>query len=151
MYLAHLKFYFNSLWSRRTEIIHNFVYLLSDRQNILKIKIILKMDMHHALALLLLTLVLQQTTYVQSFIAHIERMNNESLEVKPPRRLQMPFMDRSFVLVAPAKTDEINFTNDESDNSHHIDKIVTLYKRRNGVPLFGRRLVPGKRRVPLYG
>ncbi|CAF3290250.1 unnamed protein product [Rotaria socialis] len=125
--------------------------LLSDRQNTLKIKITLKMDMHHALVLFLLTLALQQATHVQSFITYAERMSNETLQINPPRHHQIPLTDQSFVLVAPAKTDEINFTDDESDNSHHIGKIVTLYKRRNGVPLFGRRWIPGKRRVPLYG
>ncbi|CAF4203261.1 unnamed protein product [Rotaria socialis] len=109
------------------------------------------MDMHHALVLFLLTLALQQATHVQSFITYAERMSNETLQINPPRHHQIPLTDQSFVLVAPAKTDEINFTDDESDNSHHIGKIVTLYKRRNGVPLFGRRWIPGKRRVPLYG
>jgi hypothetical protein len=92
---------------------------------------------------------------VESLVSPIQSPDNEAGRPNVIRRLRAPLMGRSLLSVPSFNNnDDFNYLNNEASSSSASDDdgdLVFLNKRRNGVPLFGRRGVFGKRRGPLFG
>lgn len=91
--------------------------------------------------------------HVESLISPIQSADNEAGRPSIARRLRAPLMGRSILSLPSSNDDDVGYINNESDSSsgNNDDDLVVLNKRRNGVPLFGRRWVLKKRRGPLFG
>jgi hypothetical protein len=89
---------------------------------------------------------------VESLISPILSADNAAGRPYIARRLRAPLMGRSLLSIIPSD-DNVGLINHESDSSSvsDDDNLVVLNKRRYGVPLFGRRWIPTKRRGPLFG
>ena len=85
-------------------------------------------------------------------ISPIQSADNEANRPHVARRLRAPMMGRSLLSVMSGNGDT-DMTNNESSGSTNSDEDQMFYlnKRRQGVPLFGRRWIPTKRRGPLFG
>ena len=95
-----------------------------------------------------------QIVHVESLISPIQSPDNEAGRPNLARRLRAPLMGRSLLSVPQLNNDDdINYFNNEASSSSASDDddIIVLNKRRNRVPLFGRRGIVGKRRGPLFG
>jgi hypothetical protein len=91
--------------------------------------------------------------HAESLISPIQSADNEAGRPHVARRLRAPLMGRSLLSVS-SPDDEDDILNSESGSSSLSDddnEYLVLNKRRHGVPLFGRRWVPTKRRGPLFG
>ena len=90
---------------------------------------------------------------VEALISPIQSADNEAGRPNIARRLRAPLMGRSLLSVSSPNDDDIDFFNNDSGSSSRSDEheSVVLNKRRPGVPLFGRRWIPTKRRGPLFG
>lgn len=90
---------------------------------------------------------------VESLISPIQSADNEAGRPNIARRLRAPLMGRSILSLPSSNDDDAGLINNESDSSSasNDDDLVVLHKRRNDVPLFGRRWALNKRRGPLFG
>ncbi len=90
---------------------------------------------------------------MESLVSPVQSPDNEAGRPNVARRLRAPLMGRSILSVVPSNDDDVGLINNESDSSSVSDDndFIVLNKRRHGVPLFGRRWIPKKRRGPLFG
>jgi hypothetical protein len=77
----------------------------------------------------------------------VENDDNQGARMDIAERLRSAFIVRSLLPGLP-KTDERDLK--ISSNSEE-DESLSIHKRRQGVPLLGRRWIPTKRRGPLFG
>jgi hypothetical protein len=92
---------------------------------------------------------------VELLISPIQSPDNEAGRPHLARRLRAPLMGRSLLSIPSFNNDDgTNYLTNEassSSGSDDDDDIILLNKRRNRVPLFGRRGTLEKRRGPLFG